>query len=148
MEAHYGSKQHDVLSKFPNADIIALRQNELYYVCQVLNADRKMSTADRLRYYHAAVTGLDLSRSASSSQTHNAPLKTRRLPQARSKDAVTKPIEATLPEAQSGFIAITQNCGNSPNCVAQNTGTINLFQTTQFNREAVDHRLASRRAPR
>jgi uncharacterized protein YunC (DUF1805 family) len=50
--------QHDVLSKYPNADILALRQQELYYVCQLLNGDKGIKTADKVAILQSVVEGV------------------------------------------------------------------------------------------
>jgi hypothetical protein len=49
--------QHDVLSKFPNADVVALRQQELSYVCELLNADKTLKTTEKASILQDVVEG-------------------------------------------------------------------------------------------
>ncbi len=39
------STHQDILSKYPKANVVALRQQELSYVCQLLNSDPKLSSS-------------------------------------------------------------------------------------------------------
>jgi hypothetical protein len=49
--------QHDVLSKYPNADVVALRQQELSYVCQLLNNDKSIKTTEKIAIIQSVAEG-------------------------------------------------------------------------------------------
>jgi hypothetical protein len=49
--------QHDVLAKYPNADIVALRQQELSYVCELLNGDKELTTREKSAILQNVVEG-------------------------------------------------------------------------------------------
>jgi hypothetical protein len=54
--------QHDVLAKYPNADVVALRQLELSYVCQLLNDDTTMKTTDKIALLQSVGEGVKIAR--------------------------------------------------------------------------------------
>ncbi len=106
--AQYKSRdaQIEVLSKFPNADVLALRQQELYYVCQLLNSDSKMGTKEKLDYLHRVSSGLTVS----------ATIRTK----ASAKARASNDSNSHIPIVSS---PITQSC---PNGICINgSGTIN-----------------------
>lgn len=127
VEGGYQSRQHDVLAKFPNADQVALRQQELYYVCQTLNADKKLTTQQRLEAYHRAVVGLDPTRPASQ------PTGNKR--QAHPPPAASSQSTNSAPSS----VTVTQNCIGAGPCIANNSGPINIFGAAQApDRNAID----------
>jgi len=60
--------QHDVLSKYPNADMLALKQQELFYTCQLLNSDKSMPVPKKIQYLHAVTESLGTPKPVSASK--------------------------------------------------------------------------------
>lgn len=110
-------QQHDVLSRFPSADKVVLREQELYLTCQLLNSDKNLRTIERIRYIQAVGEGIGLT---ASEQKRGGGSKLSAPPKS------TSSVSATQAQAP-GQAQVLPNCNG--NCAQYNLGT----QVSNFN---------------
>jgi hypothetical protein len=85
--------QREVLSKYPNADVVALRQQELSYVCQLLNADPTMKTAQKAAILQNVVEGTAMPKSVTPTRSTSQPHSLQPAPTPAAAPPPTKTIE-------------------------------------------------------
>ena len=110
----------DVLSKYPNADVLALRQQELSYVCQLLNHDHSLSLTQKISIFQKVGEGIIIEDDPKKPRANKAPV-----------GKPGSPAQPSVQQLQFGAGSIAQN-GNNNSAVINNPPVNKYAITTTY----------------
>ena len=99
----------DVLAKFPNADVVALRQQELSYVCQLLNKDTSLSAKQKISIFQKVGEGIPVD---SSDKPKSPQRKVKNGSERRNDNSAPRPAGPPTQSCPNGICIGGDNYGN------------------------------------